>query len=120
MSIKDQTLLVVEKFGPFKFGELVARLGTTEKDLRSAINMLLREGQLINIGQKHLAIYEVPGSERTKNITPARTVSVMGGDFDPSTVQISAVRIGAEDHRKYPSRNGNTLRYLDGRTERVE
>lgn len=53
-------------------------------------------------------------------VAQKRTFNRMGGDdYDPREgMSAPAVRIGADDHMKYPSRTGNTLTYRDGRTER--
>jgi hypothetical protein len=44
-------------------------------------------------------------------------LAMMGTTYDGAELRLSAVRVGADDHMKFPSRSGNELRYRDGRVE---
>ena len=52
-------------------------------------------------------------------VAQKRTFKPMEGSYHPTELSAPAIRPGADDHMKYPSRNGNTLTYRDGRTEKV-
>jgi len=52
-------------------------------------------------------------------VAAKRTFKPMEGSYHPHELSAPATRPGADDHMQYPSRNGNTLTYRDGRTERV-
>lgn len=55
-------------------------------------------------------------------VAQKRTFNRMGGDsYDPREgMSAPAIRPGADDHMKYPSRHGDTLLYRDGRKERMK
>ena len=53
-------------------------------------------------------------------VAQKRTHASMEGSYHPAELSEPAVRHGADDHMKYPSRNGNTLQYRDGREEKVQ
>ena len=53
-------------------------------------------------------------------VAQKRTHASMEGSYHPAELSAPAVRHGADDHMQYPSRNGNTLRYRDGREEKVQ
>jgi len=53
-------------------------------------------------------------------VAQLRTHTSMEGSYHPAELSAPAVRSGADDHMKYPSRNGNTLSYRDGREEKVQ
>jgi hypothetical protein len=44
---------------------------------------------------------------------------IMGTTYDGAELKLSAVRLGADDHIKFPSRNGNELRYRNGTVEEL-
>jgi hypothetical protein len=44
---------------------------------------------------------------------------IMETTYDGAELKLSAVRLGADDHMKFPSRNGNELRYRDGTVEEL-
>jgi len=44
---------------------------------------------------------------------------MMGTTYDGAELRLSAVRLGADDHMKFPSRNGNELRYRNGQVEEL-
>lgn len=52
-------------------------------------------------------------------VASKRTFKPMEGSYHPHELSAPAVRLGADDHMKHPSRRGNTLCYRDGREERV-
>lgn len=39
--------------------------------------------------------------------------------YDGKELKVAAVRLGADDHMRFPSRVGNALRYRDGRVEEM-
>lgn len=54
-------------------------------------------------------------------VAQKRTHTSMDGDnYHPAELSAPAVRHGADDHMKCPSRNGNMLQYRDGREEKVQ
>ena len=53
-------------------------------------------------------------------VAAKRTFAPMEGNYHPKELSEPATRIGADDHNQYPSRRGNTLRYKDGREERID
>ena len=52
-------------------------------------------------------------------VAAKRTFKPMEGSYHPHELSAPAVRLGADDHMKYPSRKGNTLQYRDGRKEKI-
>ena len=52
-------------------------------------------------------------------VAAKRTFKPMDGSYHPTELSAPAVRLGADDHMKYPSRKGNTLQYRDGRKEKI-
>ena len=50
-------------------------------------------------------------------VAQKRTFKPMEGSYHPTELSAPAIRPGADDHMKYPSRSGNTLTYRDGRIE---
>lgn len=53
-------------------------------------------------------------------VAAKRTSTPMKGSYHPTELSAPATRPGADDHMKHPSRSGNTLRYRDGREERMD
>lgn len=53
-------------------------------------------------------------------VAQKRTYTSMEGSYHPAELSAPAIRPGADDHMQYPSRNGNTLQYRDGREEKVQ
>jgi hypothetical protein len=53
-------------------------------------------------------------------VAAKRTFQPMDGSYRPKELSEPATRIGADDHDQHPSRRGNTLRYRDGREERID
>ena len=53
-------------------------------------------------------------------VAAKRTFKPMEGSYHPHELSAPAVRLGADDHMKYPSRRGSTLCYRDGREEKVQ
>ena len=51
-------------------------------------------------------------------IARSQTFSKMSGVYDEPDKP--AVRVGADDHNKWPSRIGNILRYKDGSEEKAK
>lgn len=51
-------------------------------------------------------------------VAQKRTFKPMEGSYHPTELSAPAIRPGADDHMKYPSRTGKTLRYRDGKEER--
>ena len=47
------------------------------------------------------------------------TTPMKGGKYESRELTAPAVRIGADDHMKHPSRTNNILRYRDGTTKPV-
>ena len=47
-------------------------------------------------------------------VAAKRTYTPKEGNYHPAELSAPAIRPGADDHMKYPSRNGSTLRYRDG------
>lgn len=58
--------------------------------------------------------------EKELSVAQKRTYAKMEGIYHPVELSAPAIRPGADDHMKYPSRYGNTLLYRDGRKERIE
>ena len=52
-------------------------------------------------------------------VAAKRTFKPMEGSYHPHELSAPAVRLGADDHMKYPSRKGSTLQYRDGRKEKI-
>ena len=52
-------------------------------------------------------------------VAAKRTFKPMEGSYHPTELSAPATRPGADDHMEHPSRRGNTLRYRDGREERI-
>ena len=53
-------------------------------------------------------------------VAAKRTYTPMEGSYHPEELSAQAIRIGADDHMQYPSRRGSTVRYRDGREEKVQ
>lgn len=115
----QDVLACIDRFGPLTFRQVSDRFGTEDKEMRHIIHTLVKKMKLENIGNGGCALYEIPNKARNINTVPPRTISVMDGYLDPNILQMNAVRDGADDHRLHPSRIGGTLRYMDGRTEKV-
>ena len=52
-------------------------------------------------------------------VAAKRTFKPMEGSYRPHELSAPAVRLGADDHMKHPSRKGSTLQYRDGRKEKI-
>ena len=52
-------------------------------------------------------------------VAAKRTFKPMEGSYHPHELSAPAVRLGADDHMKHPSRKGSTLQYRDGRKEKI-
>ena len=52
-------------------------------------------------------------------VASKRTFKPMEGSYHPHELSAPAVRLGADDHMKHPSRKGSTLQYRDGRKEKI-
>lgn len=48
------------------------------------------------------------------------TANKMEGTYRGSELDLASVRIGGDDHLNHPSRNGCTLKYKDGRVEKLD
>lgn len=53
-------------------------------------------------------------------VAAKRTFTPMKGSYHPVELSAPAVRPGADDHMKHPSRRGNTLFYRSGKEERMD
>ena len=52
-------------------------------------------------------------------IAQVRTTEKMKGSYACPELTVASVRIGADDHQKFPSLRGKVRRYQDGTEERV-
>jgi len=50
-------------------------------------------------------------------LPPSHRAELISTTYDGKELKVAAVRVGADDHMRFPSRVGNTLRYRDGRIE---
>ena len=48
------------------------------------------------------------------------TANKMEGAYRGSELDLASVRLGGDDHLNHPSRNGCTLKYKDGRVEKLD